>query len=463
MEQSFSLIDRFEVLRTLGSGATSKVKMIRNPATGSLYAVKILRASPNNTIPELYKNAMQTEARILIQLNHPNIVRIEGYNSKGVYQSRKKQPYDCIFITMELCPNGNLYDIISQNILPENVIRKYFIDILNGLSACHSQGIAHRDIKPENLLFDKNCNVKIADFGFAGYLQGRNGDGLMNTRVGTLPYIAPEIHQKLSYNGELVDVFSLGVVLFIMHSKHMPFTQARIDVDVHYRLFVNNNYRYWEVLSSKHPQNFYTAEFINLINSMLAFKPNERITLNQIRSHPWLSGPICDTANIVENIRIRYEAEKNAAEQIKSKEKKTNGVTCRGGKYYRCGDEESLSISIESLNQCLVLKDYFEEAEVRNYGSIILGITPKEIQTIVYNEVVENKGTYRVLENNNDIMISKFAGYNVEFRVRIYKRKDGLYVVNFQLSEGKHFNMIKIIRRLVPKIYDFQRDPEISV
>lgn len=460
MEENYSLLVNYVVLRTLGSGLTSKVKMIRDPSKNAINAAKILRSNSENIIPESYIDAMKTEVQILIQLNHPNIIKILEYNSGGVYQSKKGHTYSCIFMTMELCPYGNLYDIMSQGLLPEPVVRKYFIDILNGLSACHAQGIAHRDIKFENLLFDKNCSIKIADFGFAGYLQGRNGNGLMHTNVGTRPYKAPELHQRLSYNGKLADVFSLGVVLFSMHSRHMPFKEATLT-DIGYRLFLENNSKYWKVMSSKHPENFYSNEFICLINSMLAYNPEERIMLNKIRSHPWLAGPVCDISDIAENIRARYNATRRAAEQEKARMRHRNGIQSREGKYYRCADEESLSVSIESLNQNLVIKDYFEEAEIQKYGNIILGITPKEIQTIIYNEVIENQAEYRVLENNNDVMISNFAEFGIVFKVRIYKTKDGLHVVNFQLIEGFHFDMIKIVSRIVSKIHEFQNDSKV--
>jgi len=71
-------------------------------------------------------------------------------------------------------------------------------------------------MKPENILFDGNFNLKIADFGFAAPIEGRDGSGLLKTRLGTESYMAPEIHLRKPYNGEAVDVFASGIILFIM-------------------------------------------------------------------------------------------------------------------------------------------------------------------------------------------------------------------------------------------------------
>lgn len=87
---------------------------------------------------------------------------------------------------------------------------------MNGLDYCHRNGVAHRDLKPENLLLDTNYNIKIADFGFAAPVEGKDGSGYLTTGLGTPNYMAPEILLKQPYEARPVDLFAAAVILFIM-------------------------------------------------------------------------------------------------------------------------------------------------------------------------------------------------------------------------------------------------------
>lgn len=90
----------------------------------------------------------------------------------------------------------------------------------------HVNGVAHRDLKPENIMLDDDFNIRIADFGFAAPIQGKDGSGFLRTSLGTQSYMAPEILLKEPYQGHVVDLFALGIILFIMYSGHPPFASA---------------------------------------------------------------------------------------------------------------------------------------------------------------------------------------------------------------------------------------------
>ncbi len=135
-----------------------------------------------------------------------------------------------MYIVMELCPNGELFDLLFQTgAFDEKLARNFFQQAIAGLEACHNAGMCHRDMKPENLLFDADFGLKIADFGFSIVLSGRDGSGMLHTHLGTENYMAPEIHARKPYNGVSVDLFALGIILFIMLSKNPPFAQPRAD------------------------------------------------------------------------------------------------------------------------------------------------------------------------------------------------------------------------------------------
>lgn len=138
--------------------------------------------------------------------------------SRDVYKKPAKNvEKEVDYVVLSIASQGEVFDFIaSSGEFSEPVARYYFKQALEGLDYCHSNGVAHRDLKPENLLLDENFVLKLADFGFAGPMEGRDGSGFLHTRLGTKNYMAPEIHEGKPYNGSSVDLFALGIILFIM-------------------------------------------------------------------------------------------------------------------------------------------------------------------------------------------------------------------------------------------------------
>jgi len=125
--------------------------------------------------------------------------------------------------------------------------------------------VCHRDLKPENLLLDENFNLKVADFGFATCSLGKDGSGLLRSVLGTESYMAPEIHMKLPYSGEAIDLFSSAIILFIIYSGSPPFSKAD-SKDAYYRLFCANTpeclLKFWNAHQKyKTVQNYFEPEF----------------------------------------------------------------------------------------------------------------------------------------------------------------------------------------------------------
>ena len=185
-------IGKFEVNRTLGSGASCKVKLGLDTSTGRQVAIKIM----NGDMDDSEKKLIMTEVEALQGLEHPNIInQIEIGHDTYVKSSGKTKEVD--YIVLELAGGGELFDFVAiSGRFDEPTARYYFRQFMEGLAFCHEKGITHRDLKPENLLLDSNYTLKIADFGFAAPVDGRDGSGYLTTKLGTLNYMAPEIHLK---------------------------------------------------------------------------------------------------------------------------------------------------------------------------------------------------------------------------------------------------------------------------
>ncbi|KAL6839486.1 hypothetical protein ACP4OV_030756 [Aristida adscensionis] len=274
-------VGRYEVGRTIGQGTFAKVKFAVDADTGAAVAMKVLDKDAILTHRMLHQ--IKREISIMKIVRHPNIVRLNE-----VLAGKTK-----IYIILELVTGGELFDKIFQIRLPpintrnlfpidkarqgklrENEARKYFQQLVDAIDYCHSKGVYHRDLKPENLLLDSRGNLKVSDFGLSTL--SKNGVGLLHTTCGTPNYVAPEVLGSNGYDGSAADVWSCGVILYVLMAGYLPFEEN--DLQTLYDKITTAQYScpYWFSPGAK-----------SLIQRILDPNPRTRITIEGIRADAW--------------------------------------------------------------------------------------------------------------------------------------------------------------------------------
>lgn len=256
----------YELSEEIGSGSYGRVLLGTHRMTGEARAIKLIQKQRiKNT------GAFRTEIEILARLDHPNIVRIiETFETSTL-----------CFLVMEYCEGGELFSVIcAKKTLTEVEAAEYVRQLLSAIDYCHEARICHRDLKPENILLSYkkgSLDIKLADFGLA---QVYSEEELMHNISGTPYYIAPEMLAG-EYN-HLVDMWSLGVILYIMLSGCPPFN-GKNNEEILVRVYAANyNFR-------PNSFNMVTDTAKDLIARMLMKDPQLRITAKQALRHPWLS------------------------------------------------------------------------------------------------------------------------------------------------------------------------------
>eukprot|EP00727_Mastigamoeba_balamuthi_P006963 m51a1_g2888 putative protein kinase domain containing protein (385) ;mRNA; r:420569-422354 len=263
------LEDRYDVGEKLGFGAQSVVYAGTDKTSGEKVAIKVV---DKRRMSESNLKSLQREIVIQRQLSHPNIVRLID-----VFYTQTK-----VAIVTEFMAGGDVFQKISrQDRLPEDEARVVFGQLAQAVSYLQARGIAHRDIKPENLLLADSAGlrVKLCDFGFA---IDSNTD-VLSQYCGTLNYVAPEVlSQKTEYTTKC-DVWSLGVLLYVVLSGYMPFYGSTANKCIDRTL----RGKYYPLTSTCFAHVSDCAK--DMISRLLIVDPERRMTISQCLAHPWLS------------------------------------------------------------------------------------------------------------------------------------------------------------------------------
>ncbi|XP_032682823.1 serine/threonine-protein kinase SIK3-like isoform X3 [Odontomachus brunneus] len=254
----------YELEKTIGKGNFAVVKMATHVVTKSKVAIKIIDKTKLNeeNLAKIFR-----EVHIMKRLRHPHIIRL--------YQVMETEKM--IYLVTEYAPGGEIFDHLVRNgRMPEPEARRIFHQIVLAVRYLHQQRVVHRDLKAENLLLDADNNIKLADFGFSNeYTPGVP----LSTWCGSPPYAAPEIFEGKHYDGPRADVWSLGVVLYVLVCGALPFDGPTMQL------------LRSVVISGKFRIPFFmSADCEKLIRHMLVVEPERRLSISQILGHSWMNG-----------------------------------------------------------------------------------------------------------------------------------------------------------------------------
>lgn len=243
---------------------------------------------------------VSNEVEIMSSISHPNIINLINYSFTDSLVKPNGDSKDVYYLVLELATNGEMFDFLAETgAFSEEIARYYFHQLIDALEYLNLNGISHRDIKPENMMFDWDYNLKLADFGFS------SSQPLNQSRKGTVSYMAPEVYEGLVYNGHWADLFSAGVILFLMISRHPPFYKAWTS-DPHYKLIMGNRQDiFWKVHSKNKPDKYYSKSLKEFISWLLSFNPMERPSLAEIKTQEWYNGPIPSSDIVKEEFKWR--------------------------------------------------------------------------------------------------------------------------------------------------------------
>lgn len=238
------LSDRFLLIGRLGDeGGHAVVWNAIDCLSGLQVAIKQMKITKNKN-PDKIKLKMLTENNSMLLINHPNVLKSYAIGMGDMVRPESKTE-NWMFMVLELAQPYTLFDyVVKTGAFPEKLAVFCFKQIVDGLQAIHTTGLSHRDIKSENILLGHDCKLKIADFGFAAQATG------LTDKAGTEGQFAPEIESLESghtYNGQWVDVFNLGIVLFNMVFRSVPFLSASQSDPFYYQIIQDDPNEFWNL------------------------------------------------------------------------------------------------------------------------------------------------------------------------------------------------------------------------
>lgn len=287
-----------------------------------IFAVKFI----NKRFAEKYGRIKQKQLQMETSLHkhvglHRNIIEF--------YDSGEDAAWT--WIAMELAEGGDLFDKIEADSgVSEDIAHVYFTQLINGIAYMHSRGVAHRDIKPENILLSADGDLKLADFGMATLFEygGKRKNAV--TLCGSPPYVAPEVlscsnqgnTKGVGYAADMADIWSCGVVLFVLLAGNTPWSKPVEENDEYGRPNEFSEYLQSKGRPKDELWDALPIEVLSLLRGMMRADTKTRFSLEEVRRHPWftkinkymdingrLTDPVTMATNMFESLHVSFDSD----------------------------------------------------------------------------------------------------------------------------------------------------------
>ena len=421
---SYDVLKAYRLGRKLGAGVTSEVFKVEERTSGTKFAMKKIPLKNSESLTK----AVEEELEILGKLRHHHVVELhetfrspttvwvvrrrDARNSAARNSSARnsiltRRPLPLAQV-LELVVGGELANyVMSAQTWNEAEAGRCMHQVLSGMAYLHSQGVVHRDLKPENLLLTRDAGanadnttaddtVKICDFGLSVAL-GRNGT--LSEKQGTWAYWAPEMFSPVGTYGKQVDMWSLGVILYIILSGRHPFdSPGRSDAQMRSCIqdaHVSFSHDAWAGVSSDAKE---------LIQGLLRANPKQRLTAEELLVHPWIVGAQFGSVNTLPMPRSDERMGKFQRTTMKKFRRSLVGSIHRQATVRKRQSEKSDGVQVvgggtaaaeRRKEEALLLEDAFREFDPEGKGYVeeaqMAGVvarlgqsaTPEEVRAMV--------------------------------------------------------------------------------